>query len=166
MGTPIVTSMSIASRQRFVPRSAVIRPNSTAMSSREVLLAVPVNDQAGLRPSWLAEAFRRIDELSNLPEGWDSYGGSVLQDDAADALVRLLNQLNSVIQSPPSISLTGTGGLVAEWQSAQSSLELLANPEGTVSVYYCDMATNAEREMPATQCDLLEKWLWQASARA
>lgn len=159
-----MTSMSIASGLRTVPRSAEIRSNVTAMSSREVLPATPVWGKEGLMSSWLLNTARRIDELSHLPDGWDSYGAGSLKEETADLLFMLLVRLNSVIQSEPYISLSGEGGLVAEWESAQSSLELLANPREEVMVYYCDRVTNHEWEMPASRCDRLDKWLWRASS--
>ncbi len=156
--------MSVASGLRMVPRSAEIRSNATAMSSREILPATPIWGEEGLLSSWLVNTARRIGELSHLPDGWDSYGASSLKGATADLLFKLLVNLNSVIQTEPYISLSGEGGLVAEWESAQSSLELLANPREEVMVYYRDRATNREWEMPASRCDRLDKWLWRASS--
>jgi len=141
-----------------------MRSNSTAMSSLEVLPATSGHDVAGLLSNWLATAHRRIEDLSQLSEGWDSYGGLPLKEEAANNLSDVLYQLNSFIQSEPSISLTGEGGLVAEWGSSWSSLAILANPGSVVLVYYCDEATNHEWEMPMSECDSLEKWLWTASS--
>jgi hypothetical protein len=159
-----MNNISIAAKFRKIPRSAEIRSNSTAMSSLEVLPATPVSEASGLLPKWLTNALRRIDDLSEIPEGWDSYGGRVLQEEAGNRLSDLLYQLNSVIQSGPSISLTGDGGLVAEWGSSQSSLEIIANPASPVLVYYCDMMADREWEMPVSECDSLDKWLWTASS--
>lgn len=148
----------------MVPRSAEIRSNATAMSSREVLPATPVGDKKGLLSSWLINTQRRIDELSHLPDDWDSYGARSLNEESADILFNLLVNLNSFIQSEPSVSLSVEGGLLAEWESTQSSLELLANPGEEVMVYYRDKVANREWEIPASRCDRLDKWLWRASS--
>lgn len=156
--------MSIASGHRRIPRSAAIRPNTAAMSSREILPATPIRVRQGLLPSWLASMSRRVEELSHLTDDWDSYGARPLRDDVADILLDTLVELNSYIQSEPYISLSSEGGLVAEWDSTQSSLELLVNPTEDVMVYYHDTATNREWEGPASRCDRLDKWLWRASS--
>jgi hypothetical protein len=159
-----MTSMSIASSLRLIPRSAQIRPAATAISSREVISAASVRNTESLLPSWLVNTSRRMEELSYLPEGWDSYGASSLKEEVADSLFDLLILLNSAIQSEPYISLTTEGGLVAEWESSQSSLEMLASPGSNIMVYYHDTATNNEWEMAVSQCDRLDKWLWRASS--
>jgi hypothetical protein len=159
-----MASMSLASGTRIVPRSAEIRSSATAMSSREVLPATPVWNNEGLLSTWLLNVARRMGELSYLPNGWDSYGASSLNKGAADLLFAVLVRLNSVIQSEPYISLTGEGGMVAEWESPQSALELIANPQEEVLVYYRDKITNRESEMPVFRCDRLDKWLWRASS--
>lgn len=133
------------------------------MSSREVLPAAAVEEEGQLYPRWLPNVYRRIDQLARRSEGWDSYGGNALNADAAETLLDLVLRLNFAIQSEPTVSLTGEGGLVAEWSGPQASLELLVNPEAETSVYYHDAAGNREWEMPVSQCNMLDKWLWQAS---
>jgi hypothetical protein len=164
MGNRIVTSVSYAAHLRRVPRAAEIRSNATAMSSLEVLPATPVRGKPGLLSGWTVDAYRRIDELSHLPEDWDSYGAHPLSEEAANTLYKMLIQLNSVIQSGPSISLNTDSGLVAEWESSQSSLKLIVNSACDVVVYYHDVMADDEWEMPAPQCDQLDKWLWSASS--
>lgn len=160
-----MSSISFASRKGIISRSAKMRSNSTAMSSREVLPATPVSNDDALLPSWFSGVSRRIDELSRLPKGWDSYGASALNEDAADALSETLRQRRYAIQSQPSISLNDEGGLVAEWENPEYSLELLVNPGVEIYVYHHDIATNREWEMPISHCDMLDKWLWRASSQ-
>lgn len=159
-----MTATSIAATQRMVSPGAEIQSSPTTLSSREVLHATPVHDETALVPSWLPGVLARIYELSELPENWDSYGANPLKDEAASALFNLLDQLKSYIQSQPSVSVTGQGGLLAEWTSPQSAIELSADPGFPISVYYRDEITNREWEGPASQCDPLEKWLWRASS--
>jgi hypothetical protein len=138
--------------------------NLTSMSNREVFPASSQGVQTGLVADWLPSVLGRLGELSRRPENWDSYGANPLSSDAADTLFDVLFQLGVFIQSEPVISLNEQGGLVAEWSSSQSELELLVSPGEDVLVYYRDLSTNHEWEMPADRASLLEKWLWRASA--
>jgi hypothetical protein len=137
--------------------------NQTAITSQEVLPAdIPV-ELVVRYPAWLGSVHRRIEELSQRTEGWDSYGGEPLNEDAANALLGVLRKLSPFIQSEPTISLSNDGGLVAEWESSQSSLELVATGD-EVGVYYSEEAGSREWDMPAVQCQQLDKWLWRASS--
>jgi hypothetical protein len=147
----------------FPARGAEVQWNQTAITSQEVLPAAFTVGIAGRYPAWLGDVLRRIEELSHRTEGWDSYGGEPLSEDAANTLLIVLIRLSSYIQSEPAVSLSSEGGLVAEWESSQSSLELVATKNG-VEVYYCEEAGNREWDMPAAQCQQLDKWLWRASS--
>ena len=144
-------------------RAAEVQWNQTAITSHEVLPATFPAEVTGHYPVWLGDVLHRIEELSHRTEGWDSYGGEPLSEDAANALLATLLRLSPFIQSKPAISLSNEGGLVAEWESSQSSLELVATGR-EVSVYYSEEASNREWEMPAAQCQQLDKWLWRASS--
>jgi hypothetical protein len=142
---------------------AEVHWNQTAITSQEVLPATFPGEMVERYPAWLGDVHRRIEELSQRTEGWDSYGGEPLSEDSANALLAVLRLLSPFIQSEPVISLGNDGGLVAEWESSQSSLELVATGS-KVGVYYCEEATNQEWDMPALQCQQLDKWLWRASS--
>jgi hypothetical protein len=160
-----MTGISVASNQRFILRGSEMWSSSSSMTSREVLPAAPVERRRDVLPNWFADISRRLDELGHLRDDWDSYGGRALDEDLAMAFFHILVQLSSVIQSAPLISMTAEGGLLAEWASPQSSLELAANPKSPVSIYYRDEETNREWEMPAEECEQIEEWLWKASSR-
>ena len=159
-----MTSASVASSLRLVRRNAWVRSNSAAMSSLEVLPAAAGQASADLYPAWLMMAYSRVNDLSQLPDNWDTYGGRGLQETAIEALVNVLHDLHSYIQSPPAISLTDAGGLIAEWASPQARIELQADPDSVTSVYYVDRASNSEYELPLNECESLPKWLWRASS--
>jgi hypothetical protein len=116
-------------------------------------------------PDWFESLSSRVEELSRLPDDWDSYGARALHPEAAIVLSEFLRDYAFAIQSPPVISLDDEGGLIAEWQTPLSSLELVANPGAEVIVYYHDANSNREWELPVSYCDMLEKWLWRASSR-
>jgi hypothetical protein len=137
--------------------------NQTAITSQEVLPAAFPAEIAERYPAWLGDVYRRIEELSQRTKGWDSYDGEPLSEDSANALFAVLRLLSPFIQSEPTISLSGEGGLVAEWESSQSSLELVATGS-EVGVYYREEASDREWDMPASKCRQLDKWLWRASS--
>jgi hypothetical protein len=161
-----MTGAAFAPRIRHNSRNAWIQSNVTAISSREVLPANMVSSSEDtLLPSWFPAFSCRMDELSRLPDGWDSYGARALNGEAASDLSRFLRELSFAIQSQPAVSLNDEGGLVAEWQNPYYSLDLVVNPLSEVCVYYHDIAANREWEIPISRCDMLEKWLWLASSR-
>lgn len=147
----------------FPVRGTEVQWNQTAITSQEVLPAASPAWIAERYPAWIGDVLRRIEELSQRTEGWDSYGGEPLSEDAANALLDILLTLSPFIQSEPTVSLSNEGGLVAEWESSQSSLELVATGS-SVGVYYCEEAGSREWDMPAAQCQQLDKWLWRASS--
>jgi hypothetical protein len=122
--------------------------------------------EPGLLSVWFPTAVQRVEDLARRPQGWDSYGALQLQPEVASTLLQILYQLGSCIQSEPAISLTGEGGLVAEWSSSQSDLELTVNSPDDIQVYYSEHIANRDWEMPVSQASTLDKWLWRASATA
>ncbi len=158
-------SVSIATRERLVPRVPKSAYNLIGLASREILPAAQFCRHAVFVSEWYAAVAGRILELSRRPAGWDSYGGSPLQYAVVLPLLDLLQGLDPVIQSEPSVSLTGDGGLVVGWQNDQSLLNLTAeaDPAVTLTAYFQDSA-GVEWEGPIADCHSLEKWVWQASS--
>jgi hypothetical protein len=161
--TPSSAAITDSSRESASWRMP-LQWNVTSMSNREVLPAASQDIEAGLIADWLPAVARRLEDLAHRPERWDSYSANALRGDTADILLATLYRLGLFIQSEPVISLSDRGGLVAEWSSSQSELELLVNPDDDVMVYYLDRPTNREWEISASQAGMLEKWLWRASA--
>jgi hypothetical protein len=134
------------------------------MSNREVLPTAGIQLEPGLVSQWFFSAVQRLEDLARRPQNWDSYGASPLQQEAAQLFLDILQQLSLFIQSEPTISLNNEGGLVAEWSSSQSDLELTVNSPDDIQVYYSDQVANREWEIPVSQANMLDKWLWRASA--
>jgi hypothetical protein len=147
----------------LVRRPRRLEQNPVAMTSREVLSAT--SRPARTYPAWLPDVITRVIELGRRPLGWDSYGGRPLDLDAASRTVVLLRSLSSLIQEPPSVSMTAEGGLSCEWRSDNTELLLNVEPGAVPAVYFSDELAEREWEGPIDTCPMLEKWLWQASAR-
>jgi hypothetical protein len=158
------TETSVAGRERTGPHNVQFRRSSAVATSHEVLPASGSARDVAFVPPWLPDVARRIIELSRRRDGWDSYGARGLQEGAVEPVIRLLVDLGSVIQSPPSVSLTVDGGLVCEWNSGGASLEFTSSPTGESRIYYCEELSGREWEGPAAESVWLEKWLWKASS--
>jgi len=131
-------------------------------TGREVL---PVFYQrADVKGRWWSEFERRVNELAALPPDWDSYGGSALRIEQVQQMTDLLGELDGYIQSVPSISLTGEGGLTCSWRRAEFHLELTTAPDAEPRVYFWNENLDQEWDGPAVRCTQLVKWSWQASA--
>jgi hypothetical protein len=136
-------------RQGPVPAGVHILPapieNLPSLSTRER----PSTD------SWLGAAALRIEELSNLAEGWDD--GSALPV-APELFASVWNFVTSdlIISLPtkPAIVPTFGGGLLIEWHTKAVDLIIESAPGGEVSFYACDNETGEEVE--ATVPDRLD----------
>lgn len=150
-----------------MPRGGELHASEAAASTYDVLPAGGSGARGvRLAAPWLPGIVRRISELMMRPEGWDSYGAQPLNPDAIMPFARLVLEFGSVIQQPPRLSLTSEGGLLSEWGDDQVSLEFESYGDRPARVYYLDSASGQEWEGPASECVLLEKWMWQASGQA
>jgi hypothetical protein len=161
--TPWPDRRNLAVADELVRRPRRLEQNPVAMTSREVLSAT--SRPARTYPVWLPDVITRVIALSRRPLGWDSYGGRPLDLDVASSTLVLLRNLSSLIQAPPSISLTAEGGLSCEWRSDNTELLLNVEPDAVPLVYFSDELSEREWEGQIDACPMLEKWLWQASAQ-
>ncbi|MGH7974771.1 MAG: hypothetical protein ACREBR_04550 [bacterium] len=75
---------------------------------------------------------KKLQELSQLKENWDSYGGKPISD-LAIAQAELFLQTFEVIQANrPQIVPTSIGGLQLEWHQGGFDLEVEILPSGEV----------------------------------
>lgn len=157
-------ALSVAARDRVATSNYSQRASAAASASREVLPASGSSWRPEYTAPWIASVSRRIMELASRPPGWDSYGGDPLHPDAVDPVVELLSGFGSAIQTAPSISLTSDGGLLLQWNSGEASIDFTTHPSQPAEVYYAEVMSGKEWEGPASECSLLEKWLWRASS--
>lgn len=161
------TATSLSARDRVVYRGPRLGWNEASLASREVL---PIGDVGLQSDIHLTERLRpvltRIAELGEHELNWDSYGGLPLQWQVVPPMLSLLRDLDDVVRSHPSISLTGEGGLLFSWKSDEAMLELSVEaPNGALAVYF-RASSGAEWEGPVAECHSLDKWVWQASGAA
>jgi len=90
-------------------------------------------------PHWLAECYRRLAELQQLPEDWDSYGAAPPNDFAISLARKVLKRLHIVGLPAPHISPSAEdgvcmsfrkGGLYADIECFNSGEMLAATSDG------------------------------------
>lgn len=89
-------------------------------------------------PAWLYPVLHRLQHLSKLTEGWDSYGGAPPSDKSVfTALAVISHVLNYESAAPPIVPLS-EGGVQLEWQSQGEELEIRIGPNGEISAFRFD----------------------------
>lgn len=93
--------------------------------------------------SWIRESFRKLTDLSKLPENWDGYGSRPIQSPAIRQAASLVEQLSQFSIPAPQIFPVPGGGLQFEWKNAKCGMELEILPDGTMEF----LIEDAEEQM-------------------
>lgn len=110
-----------------------------------------INDE----PDWLYQVLATVQDLSFLPEGWDSYGGLSLTHGAALGALKLMARLLPPNAIAPSLVPGSNGGVQLEWHRNSGDLEILIDPSGELSAVYAN-TMNGEWETDITPIDLAQ----------
>lgn len=100
-----------------------------------------------VRPSPYTDLLDRLDGLLGLPENWDSYGASRIENAAVATAKKLLIALEVELESEPEggapcfLGPVSDGGIQLEWQSANRLLEVTVGPDGGLR-YLIDSGRN------------------------
>ncbi|MGH9839320.1 MAG: hypothetical protein ACREEM_11110 [Blastocatellia bacterium] len=81
---------------------------------------------------WLRNAQRKITELKQLPENWDSYGSRTIQQAAIEQAGNLLARLSKLDLPRPQIFPVPGGGIQFEFRQDRRELELEILPDGSI----------------------------------
>ena len=101
---------------------------------------------SGREPSSVWRVFHLLRQLSELPHGWDSYGGLPLSAIAVKRSVNLFPLLLPPESPIPSVVPTRDGGVQFEWHRHGVDIEVKVPPAGPMSYYIADARTNEEFE--------------------
>lgn len=101
---------------------------------------------SGQEPTAFWHALDRIEHLSRLPSGWDSYGAHPLSARAVRRSFELFSLLLDDRTPEPNVIPTREGGLQFEWHRQGIDLEVTCESSGAVSYYYADSKSGEERE--------------------
>lgn len=80
---------------------------------------VPRHPSGEILPEPLRRTVAEIQELSRLPDGWDSYGARAVEVEAQGRAVALLAMLVNHIEgpvAPPTVGPSVNGGVVLRWE--------------------------------------------------
>jgi hypothetical protein len=101
---------------------------------------------SGEEPTSLWHVLTRIEHLSKLASGWDSYGAQPLDPRAVRRAFELFSLLLNENTPEPSVIPTRDGGLQFEWHRGGTDLEVTCDPMGAVTYYLADQTTGEEHE--------------------
>src|SRR5712692_5249858 len=93
--------------------------------------------------SMLITAMRKLDELKNLPEDWDSYGADPISPNAIAKAKSIIisvvksfsNAIGDVVQLTDVIPIAD-GGVQLEWVGPHAELEIEISPNSNISLLY------------------------------
>jgi len=77
-----------------------------------------------------AEAMRRLGEIVNLPQNWDSYGSPPPTSTAIEIVMDLLLTIDNPSLPAPRVVPVSGGGLQLEWNVSPRELQLEISGEG------------------------------------
>lgn len=81
---------------------------------------------------WLRSAQRKISELAQLPENWDSYGSRPIQQPAIEQSADVLARISNLDLPNPQIFPVPGGGIQLEFQQESRELEIEILPDGSI----------------------------------
>ncbi len=74
--------------------------------------------------TWKRSAQKKLEQLSKLPENWNSYGSRPVQAEAIEITANLLSDLVKLKMPEPQIFPVSGGGLQLEWKNLGRELEI------------------------------------------
>ena len=95
----------------------------------------------------LITALRRLDELQNLPQDWDSYDADPISQNAIATAKSIIisvmksfgNTIGDVVQLTDVIPIAD-GGVQLEWVGPHAELEIEISPNGNIGLLYISVS--------------------------
>lgn len=97
-------------------------------------------------PPRILAAIERLYAIKGLEEGWDSYGGKVLDQTIVASVLRFLFLSHHRGIPSPRLSPLGSGGIGLHWETHASELDLDIQPDGTFEFVLENLATAEIKE--------------------
>lgn len=98
-------------------------------------------------PEWANVVESRLDELHELPENWDTYGGVPVSREVTTYSLAILGAVMQIDTPAPDIVPLPHGGIQMEWHAPDHDLEITIEEPGFASVWSVSPAYPAGREM-------------------
>lgn len=132
-------------RVSYAPAAAQGSQTSSSQGPRTV--RVSIGQPAA---TWLPSSIKRIESLTALAAGWDSYGARPVQADAAVQAVSFLLTAAFPEAPEPAIVPVADGGIQIEWHRAGLDVEI-AFGDSHEGMYVEDLETGAVQELPISE---------------
>lgn len=87
---------------------------------------------------WSHSLRKKLGELTNLPENWNSYGSRRIQQEAIETTAKLLSDLVKIDMPEPQIFPVSGGGVQLEWENAKCELEIEILPDRSIEYLIVD----------------------------
>ena len=133
-------------------------PFAYVTSSEDIQIELTTTEQRP-SPEWQPEIERRIDELLEFEENWDSYGAPPISPSAAAAAKSTLQLAAGQNILWPSVVPSSDGGVQIEWNLAKVALEIEFRPDGGIGALFVDRTTGIEIEKPRLSAEDLPAWI-------
>lgn len=102
---------------------------------------------SGEEPRWLYPTLSCFRELVQLPEDWDSYGASIITDEAIAGAAEVMVELELPLEAPPPDVVPGSSGSVQlEWHRSGADVEIHISSAGTPTAFFSDAGEDQEFE--------------------
>lgn len=90
------------------------------------------------QPLWSRSVSEQLDELTRLPQNWDSYGSAPVQAEIVTKALDVLAALSRCNMNRPHVLPVPGGGVQFEWANDSSELEIEIRPDGKVEFLVVD----------------------------
>lgn len=87
---------------------------------------------------WSRSARKKLEELSKLPENWNSYGSPAIDQKVIEVTANLLSDLAKLQMPEPEIFPVSGGGIQLEWENSNCGLELEILPNKSIEYLIID----------------------------
>ena len=115
---------------------------------------------------WLRSAQRKISELAQLSENWDSYGSRSIQRPAIEQAAEVLACLSNLDLSDPQIFPVPGGGIQLEFRQDSRELEIEILPDGSIEFLMVEDGKMREGSIPyGSRGDLCRLSYWLKGAQ-
>lgn len=132
-------------------------------TSRKLATKSPIIDSPQ-PPAWLANRIKQLDQMSQLPANWDSYGAEAVSQTSVNNAKAALEIISRVVAAPiPWVTANPNGEVSVSWGNDDAVLEVEFPPSGQMPFHYlCESDPRKDLEGVATDVarliELLTEW--------
>jgi hypothetical protein len=105
-------------------------------------------------PAWIAQVLNELQQLSNLPANWDSYGAAAPNKQSIQTAQDFVKSLSPAVEiEKPQVSITANGTVAFqwEWSHGRRNLDVELLPDGTLNYAFVDEEDESREEEGQTQ---------------